>query len=156
MLENTLSPSVLSTILTEWGQLYRAEMLERFEVLTRGGSEWPYLRFVRPRNRVAGTVDPRQQNILWDEGFLVGSLQPEIGLAENNGGRQEIHGRSVTIGFAKTIKHKRSRLTVQAIADKHQGGMGVPQRRILVPPSDELIQTMLEWAQEAILNGEVK
>lgn len=153
LLDRFSDPEIVNTILLEWGQLYRAEMLERFEKLTRGGGEWPYLKFVRPKNRQAGTVDPRQQNILWDEGFLVGSLQPEIQMAESKGGWQEIRDNTITIGFAKIVKHKRGHLTVQDIADRHQAGNGVPQRRILVPPSDELIEKMLQWAEKALMEG---
>ena len=153
MLENCSDPKILASILQEWAQLYRAEMLERFERLTRGGGEWPYLKHVRPRNRKNGTTDPRQQDILWDEGFLVGSLQPEFQRAEMNGGRQQIDGSEITIGFAKAVKHRHSQLTVQDIADKHQSGDGVPIRQILVPPSDELKETMIQWAMDSFMEG---
>lgn len=153
LLERFSDPEILNAILQEWAQLYRAEMLERFETLTRGGGEWPYLKFVRPKNRMAGTTNPREQNILWDEGFLVGSLQPEFQIANSNGGREEIRGNCVTIGFSKTVKHRKGQLTVQDIADRHQAGRGVPQRRILISPSNELVEKMLQWGQEALMKG---
>ena len=86
--------------------------------------------------------------ILRDTGMLFGALN--MG-AEGSVLRRE--GMSVTYGIGGPAEHgPRGHATIGQIANYHQHGGGrLPQRTILVPPPENIIQGMLSDARRAIM-----
>jgi hypothetical protein len=142
-LTSTNSPVVMK-ILKQWGFLYRAWAMNRFDVYSKGGGDWPALKPATIRRRRG-----KGQNvaILRDTGLLFMVLQPAF--QSTAGAVQQFGDFSVTVGYGGGAPHGTSKTTIADIASFHNFGMGHnPKREIIATPDPALLKKMTDVANK--------
>jgi hypothetical protein len=128
---------VAQEITKEWEKLYRAFILLRFDVFSRGGGNWPPLK--------RSTIKKKGHNrILVDTNFMRKKLETGIRIIEQS-------GTSAVIGFVQDDRHPSANLSVAELATIHDRGLGPPQRKILVAPDLQTIDKSKKAARKLML-----
>jgi len=131
------SPAQRRTIYSKWAFLYRVFIQDRYDRLSRGGGEWPAKLTPGPILRVTDT--------------LFEALRPN---GRNQAGRFTKFTKSyVEVGYGNQGMHPTADMTVEALAEIHQRGLGVvPQRRIIVGPPANVSRQMEQVAVDELSN----
>lgn len=123
------------TVYNQWAARYRSFLRERFVRYSRGGGDWPALK--RKRKRGA----KKKAAILRDTGTLFNVLSTTF--QDNPGQLQEDLSNGVRVGFGGPGTHPGADMTVARLAEIHHFGKGhMPERQIIVDPSDEVQRGM--------------
>jgi hypothetical protein len=115
-------------ILNYWASTYKSFVLLRFDIFSGGGGNW---------KRLARTTAKRKDS----EKILEDTREMRLGLAE---GITEVDRdtMSLTMGFTSEKQHTQGTLNVSELATIHDKGRGVPKRRILVLPDNQVLTTL--------------
>lgn len=165
-----LRSRVLGDVFKQWAARYRGFAQERFDTYSKGGGNWAPLalstiegrRKGKRKNTIRSSLARDTAHggrlvsaggsfsILRDTGLLYAALTPEFrGLP---GQLQEAIKGGVTVGFGGPGRHKGStKATLAEIASYHQEGGGrLPKREIIVAPSEEIQQKMVDDLERGI------
>lgn len=125
---------VIKKIQASWEEIYNAFIVERFDRFSLGGGNWRRLSptTVRRKRR-------HRNEILVHTRYMRQKLQKGIKILQSDRGK-------IRLGFEMGMMHPDSDLTVEELAEIHDQGFGVPQRRILVLPDDRTRRKMKESA----------
>lgn len=134
-------------ILTKWEARYRAYAWNHFDIASKGGGKWPPLSPITIERRRRGKrKDAPRATILRDTNTLFTVLNPGIANAPGSVSRRQ--GFSVTVGYGGPAGHPNGKATIADIAAFHNAGEGrVPKREIIIKPTAELMNTMVEDAR---------
>jgi len=167
-----MSGKGLQNVFKGWGSKYLTWIKRRYLKNAAGGGEWPPLRGIsyqralgtpllttRTGKKKGAGAQARMKTrykeaaaatkILIDTGTLFGALS--VG---GKGNLFELLKKGVRVGFTRTPEHKGSRVTIRAIAIRHQKGdrrTNLPQRKILHVPDQALRQRMLIDLERGII-----
>lgn len=123
------------SVYNQWAARYRSFLRDRFVRYSRGGGDWAPLK--RKRRRGA----KKRAAILRDTGTLFNVLS--VAFQSNPGQLQEDLPNGVRVGFGGTGMHPGTNMTVARLAEIHHFGEGhMPERQIIVDPSNEVQQGM--------------
>jgi len=129
----------------QWQARYRGFALKRFDTFSKGGGNWAKL--------AASTIKRRRKQsstILRDKNLLYNSLNPSFQNAP--GSFTEFGVWQVITGYGGPGKYagKGTSATISDIAEFHNAGMGVPERKIIVAPDATTTAGMERDANNAI------
>lgn len=134
-------------MLKQWAARYRGFVQRRFNTFSKGGGDWKPLAASTVRQRRKGRSKGKPA-ILRDTGAMYAALTPTFVGAPGAVERRD--ALSVTVGFGGPGRHPGGQATVADIASFHDLGRGVPQRKIIVPPSQEVLDAMSMDAERAL------
>lgn len=124
-----------------WEARYRGFTYKRFVTFSRGGGDWaplsPRTIAARRKGRGTGTIA-----ILRDTSQMLNAMLPSM---QNAPGALSEHGPFLlVIGYGGPAKHAGGgSATIADIASFHNDGAGhLPQRKIIVPPSSDVMKAM--------------
>lgn len=119
----------------QWSVRYRSFVQRRFNIFSRGGGDWPALKY-------------RQGSILRDTNTLFNTMGPQIQAPPGSVNR--IIEDGIEVGYAGTASHPAGP-TIAQIAWWHHHGMGNnPVRQIIVQPDSSTVQSMVQDMQRAL------
>lgn len=154
----------LRKVFKQWAARARSFLQERFDDYSKGGGDWLPLAQSTIEGRRGGTSKNKKRSslarlkggglgramrkgspvvvsILRDKGQLFAALSPAFVGAP--GAVEEDVPFGVRIGFGGSAKHEDSDVTIADIASFHQeGGARLPQRMLIVPPSESVQEMM--------------
>ncbi len=164
------TPGPMLDMRKQWAFRYRGAMRERFDRFSKGGGDWEGLkastiarrrhggkgRFKRGRKALAKAKEGGggQVSILRDTGQLFTVLSAVF--ARLPGQLERAIPFGILVGFGgsarkKTRGGKTGKATIAEIASYHQEGEGnLPQRKILVEPSQTVQNAMASDAERAM------
>lgn len=120
----------------QWAARYRGFLRERFVRYSRGGGDWAPLKKKRRRGA------RKKAAILRDTGTLFAVL--DVAFQNNPGQLQQDLPNGVRVGFGGPETHPEGSMTVARLAEIHHFGEGrMPERQIIVDPSEEVQQDMV-------------
>lgn len=124
------------SVYNQWAARYRSFLQSRFVRYSRGGGDWPPLK--RKRKRGA----KKRAAILRNLGTFFHVLDPAF--KSNPGQLQKEIPNGVRVGFGGPDRHPETDMTVARLAEIHHFGLGhMPERQIIVDPSDEVQRGMV-------------
>lgn len=119
----------------QWAARYRSFLQLRFVRYSRGGGDWPPLK--RKRRRGA----KKKAALLRDTNTLFNVL--DTAFQGSPGQLQEDLPNGIRVGFGGSGVHPGTSMTVARLAEIHHFGEGhMPERKIIVDPSDEVQRGM--------------
>lgn len=119
----------------QWALRYRSFVQRRFDKFSRGGGDWPDLKY-------------RDGSILRDTNTLFTALAPTLSPPAGTVNNPIEYG--VEVGYSGTATHPGG-ATIPQIAFWHQTGAGnLPVRKIIVPPDAATIRGMVSDMQRAL------
>lgn len=128
----------------QWAARYRAFLRERFSTYSRGGGNWKTLAFSTVERRRKGKGSARfalgSTAILIDKGIMFAALDPVF--KGKPGQLEEQIDFGIRVGFGGRGQHGAEAFAVADLATWHDQGMGVPQRKIIVPPDAKTMSAM--------------
>lgn len=132
--------------LSQWAARYRGFVQERFDAFSKGGGDWPPLSPATIKARRKGKKPKKGKAakvaILRDTGTLFAALTPQFVGAPGAVERHVPFG--VVVGYGGNASHPNAPLSIAQLAAVHDQGLGnVPQRKILVPPSEHVKSLMI-------------
>lgn len=129
----------------KWEARYRGFALKRFDVFSKGGGNWAPLAPATIRRRRAGS-----STILRDKNLLFNALNPAFQNAP--GSFSEIGDWIVITGYGGESRYtgKGSNVSIADIAEFHDKGDGVPQRKIIETPDAGTVAAMARDAENDI------
>ena len=135
----------INDVFTKWAARYRSFAQERFDVFSKGGGDWPDL---APSTKAARKKNKKSFSILRDTNTLFAALNATFGGAPGAIEIREMY--KVVVGYGGPASHPSGGIVAE-IAGFHQaGGPTLPQRKIIVPPNDDLKKNMKADMVEAI------
>lgn len=140
------SEGPIRTAIRQWGFRYRGAMQERFVRYSRGGGDWPPLKFKRKRG------EKKRAAILRDTNTMFGALNPAFINAPGQY-QEDIHfGVKVGYGGPSGYVKGKSAATVADVAEFHQTGAGfLPVRKTIVVPEPRVISSMANDMKRALI-----
>lgn len=124
--------------LKQWAIRYRSFVQRRFATYSRGGGNWQPLKY-------------RRGSILRDTGTLFTALEPTF--TGKPGALEQAIPFGIRVGYGGYAKHKGTSndLTIAAIAEFHQLGMGFnPVREMIVEPDAQVVASMAKDMERAL------
>jgi hypothetical protein len=165
--------AISGNAMIEIGKAYLTFTRDRYKKFASGGGDWKQLSPVTVRRRTEKLVGQSQgatsssgrssrrgfrttrkrsgliAKILVDTGALLDGLNP--GATGNQ--LKKLTNLSVRTGYGTAI-HADSKMTYQALADKHQRGEGnIPARKIFVVPNSKTVNRMISILQTMTQKG---
>ena len=135
--------AVAKRVMRKWTARLRSFLYRRFDIFSKGGGDWKPLAesTLRARRRRGNT----STIILRDTSQMFLALNPSV---DTPGAMLRSGPWSIQVGMGTGQKHGDGPNTVADIASFHQSGGGhLPQRKIIVPPTEDVRRAM---AQDAI------
>lgn len=146
-------------VFMQWSTRYRAFLTRRFNKYSRGGSDstgpaWKPLKQPRRHKRDVKAKKKKGRSakgnaILVDSGTLKASLSA---MQINPGMLQKQVPYGLEIGFGGPARHPKGKgVSIADIGNFHHYGKGnLPERKIIVPPTDRLKKSMARDMQRGI------
>jgi hypothetical protein len=127
----------------QWAYRYRVFAQDRFKRFSRGGGNWPALKYGRKRGSKGAA------SILFDTGTLFKALHPTF---IRKPGQLEKHMPfGVRVGFGGPGGHPNAPMTVSELARIHDQGLGfMPERRMIIKPTSRVIKSMAADMERAL------
>jgi hypothetical protein len=132
-----------------WGPIYREFSQLRFDKYSKGGGDWKPLSDATKARRRKGK-GPRKFAILVDTATMKNALTYAFG--GKPGQLQKDIPYGIKVGYGGPGRYRKGGQTVASIAEVHQTGDGVPQRKIIVDPDPPTVERMAKALQEAVIN----
>lgn len=140
------SEGPIRTAIRQWGFRYRGAMQERFVKFSRGGGNWPPLKYKRKRG------ERKRAAILRDTNTMFGALNPAFISAPGQYQEDISWGIKVGYGGPSGYVKGKSAATVADVAEFHQTGAGhLPVRKTIVIPEPRVINSMANDMQRALI-----
>jgi len=129
--------------LRQWGHRYRTFVQRRFVKYSRGGGDWPPLKYKRRRGSRARAA------ILRDTGTLFRALDPVW--RSNPGAIQQDLPFGIRVGYGGPHRHPKAGISIADLAAIHDQGLGrMPKRQIIVQPDNRTRAQMVSDMQRAL------
>ena len=127
----------------QWEHRYKTFIQRRFKRNSRGGGDWPPLKYARRRGR------RDRASILIDTGTLFKAIDPAW--QGSPGALSESIPYGVRVGYGGPHTHPKAGISIADLAAIHDQGLGrVPKRQIIVPPDQSTITSMANDMQRAL------
>lgn len=137
------SSGLVTVAFKRWAIRYRSFIQLRFDRASKGDGTWLPLTLSTIRGRRQGS-----SSILRDTGTLFAALTP-VWEAPPGSINQLIDG-GVRVGFGGSSGHPSGIATIAEIASFHNSGDGVPERVIIVEPSQSVLDGCAKDLQEEL------
>lgn len=133
----------IRTALKQWAARYRGAMQQRFVRFSRGGGNWPPLKYKRKRGARESAA------ILRDTNTMFAALSPAFTGAP--GQFEDIGPMQVRVGYGGPGTYPDGSASVADIAEFHQVGAGnLPVRETIVEPPQATMRGMADDMQRAM------
>lgn len=122
----------LRKAMKKWNARYRSFVTDRYDRFSKGGGDWPPIKYKRKRGG---------HTILRDTNTMFTALAPTA--TAKPGSITEDIPFGIRVGYGGPMKHPGGNATIADIASFHQLGKGfLPARKTIVPPDASTLTAM--------------
>jgi len=122
-------PERVQRVYVQWNLRYRTYIQRRFNRFSRGGGDWPPLKY-------------RQGSILRDTNTLYTALTPSM--TAPSGSISQPGRDGLVIGYGGNASHPGGPTIAQIAKWHHDGAGNLPVRKIIVLPDDRTLRQMVQ------------